>query len=137
MRGALIRVDPVYEEAAQMLGAGPLRAWYSTTFKLARVGVAGAFLLTFIGGMGAFTIPVILVNANNDWISTQLRALFTGNNVTLASSLSIVLTLLTAVLVYIYIRLTRDARTSSNMWDSRWTLRIGRRLIQIYAIAAA
>ena len=106
MRGALIRVDPVYEEAAQMLGAGPLRAWYSTTFKLARVGVAGAFLLTFIGGMGAFTIPVILVNANNDWISTQLRALFTGNNVTLASSLSIVLTLITAVLVYIYIRLT-------------------------------
>ena len=106
MRGALVRVDPVYEEAAQMLGANPVRAWYATTFKLARVGVAGAFLLTFIGGMGAFTIPVILVNANNAWISTQLRALFTGNNVTLASSVSIVLTLLTAVLVYIYIRFT-------------------------------
>ena len=106
MRGALVRVDPVYEEAAQMLGANPLRAWYATTFKLARVGVAGAFLLTFIGATGAFTLPVILVNANNDWISTQLRGLFTGNNVTLASSLSIVLTLLTAVLVYIYIRLT-------------------------------
>ena len=106
MRGALIRVDPVYEEAATMLGANPFRAWYATTFKLARVGVAGAFLLTFIGGMGAFTIPLILVNANNAWISTQLRALFTGNNVTLASSVSIVLTLLTAVLVYIYIRFT-------------------------------
>ena len=110
MRGALVRVDPVYEEAAQMLGANPLRAWYATTFKLARVGVAGAFLLTFIGATGAFTLPVILVNANNDWISTQLRALFTGNNVTLASSLSIVLTLLTAFLVYIYIRLTDVAR---------------------------
>jgi ABC-type spermidine/putrescine transport system permease subunit I len=106
MRGALVRVDPVYEEAAQMLGANPVRAWYATTFKLARVGVAGAFLLTFIGATGAFTLPVILVNANNDWISTQLRALFTGNNTTLASSLSIVLTLLTAILVYIYIRLT-------------------------------
>jgi ABC-type spermidine/putrescine transport system permease subunit I len=106
MRGALVRVDPVYEEAAQMLGANPVRAWYATTFKLARVGVAGAFLLTFIGATGAFTLPVILVNSNNDWISTQLQALFTGNNVTLASSLSIVLTLLTALLVYIYIRLT-------------------------------
>ena len=106
MRGALVRVDPVYEEAAQMLGANPVRAWYATTFKLARVGVAGAFLLTFIGATGAFTLPVILVNANNDWISTQLQGLFTGNNVTLASSLSIVLTLLTALLVYIYIRLT-------------------------------
>jgi ABC-type spermidine/putrescine transport system permease subunit I len=106
MRGALLRVDPVYEEAAQMLGANPLRAWFSTTFKLARVGVAGAFLLTFIGATGAFTLPVIMVNATNDWISTQLRSLFTGNNVPLASSLSIVLTILTAVLVYIYIRLT-------------------------------
>jgi ABC-type spermidine/putrescine transport system permease subunit I len=106
MRGALVRVDPVYEEAAQMLGANPLHAWYATTFKLARVGVAGAFLLTFIGATGAFTLPVILVNANNDWISTQLRALFTGNNVTTASSLSIVLTLITALVVYIYIRLT-------------------------------
>ena len=106
MRGALVRVDPVYEEAAQMLGANPLRAWFSTTFKLARVGVAGAFLLTFIGATGAFTLPVIMVNANNDWISTQLRGLFMGNNVPLASSLSIVLTLLTAVLVYIYIRVT-------------------------------
>ena len=56
MRGALLRVDPVYEEAAQMLGANPLRAWFSTTFKLARVGVAGAFLLTFIGATGAFTL---------------------------------------------------------------------------------
>ena len=106
MRGALVRVDPVYEEAAQMLGANPVRAWYATTFKLARVGVAGAFLLTFIGATGAFTLPVILVNSNNGWISTQLQSLFTGNNVTLASSLSIVLTLLTALLVYIYIRLT-------------------------------
>lgn len=106
IRGALARVDPVYEEAAQMLGANPLRAWFSTTFKLARVGVGGAFLLTFIGGTGAFTLPVIMVNADNGWISTQLRSLFTGNNVPLASALSIVLTLLTALLVYIYIRLT-------------------------------
>ena len=106
IRGALARVDPVYEEAAQMLGANPLRAWFATTFKLARVGVAGAFLLTFIGGTGAFTIPVILVNADNGWISTQLRGLFLDSNVPLASSLSIVLTILTAVLVYVYIRLT-------------------------------
>jgi ABC-type spermidine/putrescine transport system permease subunit I len=106
IRGALARVDPVYEEAAQMLGANPLRAWFATTFKLARVGVGGAFLLTFIGGTGAFTLPVILVNADNDWISTQLRGLFVQSNVPLASALSIVLTLLTALLVYIYIRLT-------------------------------
>jgi ABC-type spermidine/putrescine transport system permease subunit I len=106
IRGALARIDPVYEEAAQMLGANPLRAWFATTFKLARVGVGGAFLLTFIGGTGAFTLPVILVNADNGWISTQLRGLFIESNVPLASSLSIVLTILTAVLVYIYIRLT-------------------------------
>jgi ABC-type spermidine/putrescine transport system permease subunit I len=106
IRGALARVDPVYEEAAQMLGANPLRAWFATTFKLARVGVGGAFLLTFIGGTGAFTLPVILVSADNGWISTQLRGLFVESNVPLASSLSIVLTLLTALLVYIYIRLT-------------------------------
>ena len=105
IRGALARVDPVYEEAAQMLGANPLRAWLATTFTLARVGIGGAFLLTFIGGTGAFTLPVILVNADNGWISTQLRGLLVGNNVPLASALSIVLTLLTAFLVYVYLRL--------------------------------
>jgi ABC-type spermidine/putrescine transport system permease subunit I len=105
IRGALARVDPVYEEAAQMLGANPLRAWLATTFALARVGIGGAFLLTFIGGTGAFTIPLILVNADNAWISTQLRGLLVGNNIPLASALSIVLTLLTAFLVYVYLRL--------------------------------
>jgi ABC-type spermidine/putrescine transport system permease subunit I len=49
---------------------------------------------------------VILVNADNGWISTQLRGLFVESNVPLASALSIVLTILTAFLVYIYIRLT-------------------------------
>ena len=138
MRGALVRVDPVYEEAAQMLGANPLRAWYATTFKLARVGVAGAFLLTFIGATGAFTLPVIMVNANNDWISTQLRSLFMGkqrpagflpeHRAHAADG---------TPGLHLYPPHETRARMSSNMWGSRWTVLVGRRLLQIYSIAAA
>jgi ABC-type spermidine/putrescine transport system permease subunit I len=47
-----------------------------------------------------------MVNADNGWISTQLRGLLLGNNVPLASALSITLTIITAVLVYIYLRFT-------------------------------
>ena len=129
MRGALLRVDPVYEEAAQMLGANPLRAWFSTTFKLARVGVAGAFLLTFIGATGAFTLPVIMVNANNDWISTQLRGLFTGQQRHAGFFAEHRAHAPDGPPgLHLHPPHGRGARMSSDMWDSRWTVRVGRRL---------
>lgn len=104
VRSALTRVDPIYEEAALTLGANPLRAWLTTTFSLARTGVAGAFLLTFAGGVGAFTIPIILAGTDNAWITTKIQEAYSFNNTPLASALSLVVALIATGTVYLYLR---------------------------------
>lgn len=105
IRSALVRVDPVYEEAARMLGANPLRAWLTTTLYLARVGIFGAFLLTFAGAVGAFTLPVILAGRSNDWISRYVWSANGQGNLPLASALSVTLTVVTVAAIYLANRL--------------------------------
>lgn len=112
MRSALTRVDPIYEEAALTLGAHPLRAWLATTFSLARTGVAGALLLTFSGGVGAFTIPVILAGTDNAWITTKIREANSFNNIPLASALSLVVALIATGTVYLYLRFAESRSTA-------------------------
>jgi ABC-type spermidine/putrescine transport system permease subunit I len=107
MRGALTRVDSIYEEAATMLGAGPVRAWFSTTFALARVGVAGAFLLVFAGSVGAYTLPIILAGRTNDWTSTKIAIADSLNNAPLAAALSMLLILLVMSVLYLNVRMSR------------------------------
>jgi ABC-type spermidine/putrescine transport system permease subunit I len=111
MRSALTRVDPIYEEAALTLGATPLHAWFATTFSLARTGVAGALLLTFAGGVGAFTIPVILAGTGNAWITTRITEAYGFNNTPLASALSLVVALIATGTVYLYLRLSSSRST--------------------------
>ncbi len=106
VRSALVRIDPVYEEAARMLGAHPFRAYVSTTLYLARVGIGGAFLLTFAAAVGAFTLPVILAGRVNDWFSTIIWFETEVDNIPLASALSVTLTVITALTIYVYNRLS-------------------------------
>jgi putrescine transport system permease protein len=106
MRSALVRVDTVYEEAAQMLGANPLRAWWSTTFALARVGILGAFLLTFAGATGAYTLPLIIAGGDNPWFGQSLWRVYQFNNLPLASAMSIMMVLLTGGIIYLNIRIS-------------------------------
>jgi putative spermidine/putrescine transport system permease protein len=112
MRSALSRVDPIYEEAALTLGASPLRAWFATTFSLARTGVAGALLLTFAGAVGAFTIPIILAGTGNAWITTRITEAYGFNNTPLASALSLVVALIATGTVYLYLRLSGPGSTA-------------------------
>jgi ABC-type spermidine/putrescine transport system permease subunit I len=107
MRSALVRVDTVYEEAARMLGASPLRAWLSTTFPLARVGVAGAFLLTFAGATGAYTMPLILAGQDNPWFSQTLFVVTQFDNTPLASAMSLTMVVLTGAIIFLNLRLSR------------------------------
>jgi ABC-type spermidine/putrescine transport system permease subunit I len=107
MRSALSGVDPVYEQAALMLGANPFRAWFGTTFALARTGIVGAFLLVFAGAVGAYTIPAILAGVSNDWFSTLMDKTNQFDNIPLASAMGVVVTLLTAAVIYLNLRVSR------------------------------
>lgn len=115
VRSAIARVDPIYEEAALTLGAHPLHAWFATTFLLARTGVTGAFLLTFAGGVGAFTIPLVLAGTRNPWVTTRINETLGLGNVPLVSALSVVLGLIASLTIYIYFRIT-DPRSEGQRY---------------------
>jgi ABC-type spermidine/putrescine transport system permease subunit I len=57
---AMESIDPSYEDAAQSLGAGPLRAFYETVIKLIVPALMTSSLVTLIWGFGAFVAPTIL-----------------------------------------------------------------------------
>ncbi|MDB5317480.1 MAG: putrescine/spermidine transporter permease [Rhodospirillales bacterium] len=56
----LSRLDPMLEQAAADLGAGPVAAFLTVTLPLALPGVVAAFLLVFIPAAGEFVIPELL-----------------------------------------------------------------------------
>ena len=57
---AMESMDPSLEEAAQSLGAAPLRAFYETVIKLMAPALMTSTLVTLIWGFGAFVAPTIL-----------------------------------------------------------------------------
>lgn len=57
---AMEAIDPSFEDAAQSLGAGPVRAFYETVIKLIVPALMTSTLVTLIWGFGAFVAPTIL-----------------------------------------------------------------------------
>jgi ABC-type spermidine/putrescine transport system permease subunit I len=57
---AMESMDPALEEAAQSLGATPIRAFYETVLKLMVPALTTSTLVTLIWGFGAFVAPTIL-----------------------------------------------------------------------------
>lgn len=57
---AMESMDPLLEEAAQSLGAHPVRAFYEAVLKLMVPALMTSTLVTLIWGFGAFVAPTIL-----------------------------------------------------------------------------
>ena len=72
IRSAFAGVDVIYEEAAQIMGASWLTTFFKVTVPLAKNGIMGALLLTISGGVGAYTMPLILVGPYNTWLTTKI-----------------------------------------------------------------
>lgn len=58
--GVLMRLDPQLEQAADSLGAGPLRAFCSVVLPLSTPGIVAAFMLSFVICAGFYVIPATL-----------------------------------------------------------------------------
>jgi ABC-type spermidine/putrescine transport system permease subunit I len=105
IRGAIAGVDVVYEEAAQTMGASGLRTFFRVTFPLAKRGIVGALLLNISAAVGAYTIPLILVGPSNQWLVTKIQREVTPfYNYPMASALGVVLTAISGIVLYIYLR---------------------------------
>jgi iron(III) transport system permease protein len=57
---ALRNIDPAVEEASRISGAGPLQTGWRVTLPAIRPALFEAWLLTIIGGISIFSVPVIL-----------------------------------------------------------------------------
>jgi ABC-type spermidine/putrescine transport system permease subunit I len=105
IRSALVGVDVIYEEAAQTMGATPLRTFLKVTLPLAKRGIMGALLLSVSAGVGQFTVPLVLVGPYNPWLSNKIYREFTPfNNYPMASALGVILTLVSFMFLFLYLR---------------------------------
>jgi len=71
IQGSLANVDPVYEEAALMMGASPLRTFFKVTLPLIGPGLITAAMIGFTSAATTFTVPYIL-GSNEPTISLYI-----------------------------------------------------------------
>jgi len=99
--------------AARTLGATPLTAFWRIQIPLALPGITAAFLLTFIGGMGAFAVPNLLGPVYPLPLSVHMYVnAFERNNWGLVAAMGTMLSLISVLVLLAYYRTTRSLRTA-------------------------
>jgi ABC-type spermidine/putrescine transport system permease subunit I len=105
IRSAMVGVDVIYEEAAQTMGATSFQTFRRITIPLARRGIMGALVLSISAGVGTFTLPLFLAGPYNNWLSNKIFREYTPfGNFPMASALGVVLTLVSFIFLFIYLR---------------------------------
>ncbi len=105
IRSAMVGVDVIYEEAAQTMGATAFQTFLKVTMPLAKRGIMGALVLSISAGVGAFSLPLILAGPYNIWLSNKIyREVSPFGNFPMASALGVVLTLVSFLFLFIYLR---------------------------------
>ena len=66
-------LDPTLEQAARGMGAGPLRAFYETSFKLTLPGAAAGAFIAFNWAMAAYIGPVAMGSPSTYTIAAQVH----------------------------------------------------------------
>lgn len=127
---ALRNMDPSFEEVARIHGAGPLTTIWKISLPVIVPALASAALITFVHGLGLFSIVAILgvpdgfhVFATRIWVETSREP----TRYAWASALSVTIVFITAVLIYIYRKYTRKKEkymtvTGSGFSPRQWDL---------------
>ena len=103
---SLLAQNPDLAKAAQLMGSGPMRIFFRITFPLSMPGVMAGCLLTFIISLGFFITPALL-GGRKDLMMANLVDFYTREtlNWTLASSISLVLLVLSMFLIFLLSRI--------------------------------
>ncbi|NLP01451.1 MAG: ABC transporter permease [Fibrobacter sp.] len=102
-------------EAARDLGATKRQAVFKVLLPGIRAGITTAVLFTFIPSFGSYAIPQILGGSDSLMIGNIIaRELTVTRNWPLASSISVVLTVITTVGVILFMRLNRNTLAVKN-----------------------
>lgn len=118
MHSVMQGIDRDLLRAADSLGASPWRRFSGVFLRLSLPGVAAAFLLTFIVGVGAFVTPALMGGLKDTVIAMSIDSqLEIVNNWGLAASLSIVLL---AVVLFMFALCVRFMGLESLFGYSGW-----------------
>lgn len=100
LHSVMERIDQRLMQAAQGLGACPIRAFFQLFFPLSLPGVMSGSLITFVLGLGYFITPTLLGGQGNMMISKLIQENIQSTlNWNLASALSLVLLVTTLILL--------------------------------------
>ena len=98
---ALELVSSEMEDAANVLGAGPVKTAFRVTLPLILPAIIGAFIIVFLQSIALFGVPAIIaIPARYPVVTTQLQEFFSSNNrVDLAAAYAIPLLLITVAML--------------------------------------
>lgn len=103
---ALLRLDPVLEEAAADLGARPFETFRTVTLPLSLPGAIAGFLLVFIPAAGEFVIPDLLGPPEAQLIGRVLwQEFFQSRDWPMAAALAVALLAVLLVPLHLFQRM--------------------------------
>lgn len=88
---AVERLDPAVLEAAENLGAGPLRKWTRIVLPLIMPGIIAGSVITFIPAVGEYLVPNLLGGLQGTMYGNLIGTAFQNFNWPLGAALSVVL----------------------------------------------
>jgi putative spermidine/putrescine transport system permease protein len=105
---ALSRLDQQLPEASRMLGASPVRTFFSVTVPIMRNAIITSFVMVFVFDLGCYLLPQVLGRPEHWTISVLItdQALFQAN-IPFAAALAIFLMLVTIGLVVLTVLIGR------------------------------
>lgn len=111
LASSMRHVDPRVLMAARGMGASRMRTFWAVFVPLTRPGIVGAALITFIFALGFFITPAILGGGRSILIAEFIYVqTFQTVNWGLAGAISVVLVVFMALLMALFLRLTRVTR---------------------------
>lgn len=103
-------------EAARDLGASPVSAFFTVTFKLTLPGLMTGVIMTFVPSMGLFFIADILGGNKIVLVGSLIQDQLTrGSNWPFAAALAVVLTVLTSLMLWLYQKMTHSSAVESRV----------------------
>lgn len=97
---ALELISSEMEDAASVLGAGPVRTAMRVTLPLILPSIIGGLIIVFLQSIALFGVPAIIaIPARYPVVTTQLTEFFSANRVDLAAAYAIPLLLITVAML--------------------------------------
>ncbi len=116
LRGAIINMDGVFEEAAQTAGANGRQVLFRVTLPLLSYSLLSAFILVLVLNIEQFAIPAMIgIPSHITVLPTQLYLLvnYSPPNYGLAASIGLTLSVITAILIFAQRRIAKSGRMAT------------------------